>query len=110
MSERLIDLIPEADLLEVDGYSIRYFGLDEDEMGTGRQDAVVLSLTVDDEWQTFEWAFTREELSAARYDAAQEGWWVRNGQSESLVRLYRLQSMTPEQSRSAVASEPETVG
>ena len=78
MTTTLLDLINEADLIDVDGNSIRYFGLDEDGMleavEDGEENAIVLHIEMTDEnYDKWEYMFSYKELKEAT--RRQDGSW-----------------------------------
>jgi len=94
----LLDLIDEADLMEIDGHSIRYFGLSEDEMmdaEDGDEGAIVLSVEmVDESYDKWEWYFSYKELKEAK--RKQDGSWIVDYMSEGyplLVTVYKLERL-----------------
>lgn len=90
----LLDLIDEADLIEIDGHSVRYFGLSEDEMMDaegGDEDACVLSVEmVDENYEKWEWYFSYKNLKEAK--RKQDGSWVVDYDEgyPMLVTVYKL--------------------
>ena len=94
----LLDLIDEADLIEIDGHSIRYFGLSEDEMmeaEDGDEDACVLSVEmVDESYEKYEWYFSYKELKEAK--RKDNGSWIVDYMSDGyplLVTVYKLEQL-----------------
>lgn len=92
----LLDLIDEADLIEIDGHSIRYFGLSEDEMmeaEDGDEDACVLSVEmVDEEYQKWEWYFSYKDLKEAKRSGGD--WIVEYDKGvQLLVTVYKLEAL-----------------
>jgi len=94
----LLDLIDSADLMEIDGKSIRYFGLSEDEMmdaEDGDEEAIVLSVEmVDEDYEKWEWYFSYKALKEAK--RTNGGSWVVDYMSDGyilLVSVYKLEKL-----------------
>jgi hypothetical protein len=92
----LLDLINEADLMEIDGNSIRYFGLSEDEMldaEEGDEDAIVLSVEmVDENYDKWEWYISYKELKEAKRQA-DDSWLIRytNEDFPLYMKLFKIE-------------------
>lgn len=91
----LLDLIDTSDLIEVDGHSIRYFGLDEDAYDDDDDDPIILHLeTVDEDFGSWEWFFTVNELKTAKFNEEKGEWTLSYGEDDYpiAIRIYKLDS------------------
>ncbi len=96
MTDKLIDLIDDADLMEVDGNSIRHFGLDIDGVEDD-DDAILVVEMTDENFDKYEWFFTTAELTTATFNPRTKEWTVLYGDEDYPVTivLYKLTPILP---------------
>jgi hypothetical protein len=105
MTDTLYDLIDSADLMDIDGMSIRYFGLDIDGLDEDEgDDAMCLHVDfTDEDFNGWEWFFTIKELKEAKFNPKTKEWAVNYAgtandvcnDSEILISLYTVTNIIP---------------
>ena len=99
MTDTLYDLVDNANLMEIDDKSIRYFGLDidglEEEEG---DDAMCLHVEMTDEnFDRWEWFFTIKELKEATFNPRTKSWSLQYGNEgwPLEIKLFTLTQILP---------------
>jgi len=85
----LLDVLREADAMQVDDVFVRYFGLEEVTEETFPKD-IILHIEVNADYSIWEYFFTVEELENAIPYECQEGWLVRSGDETFNITAYKL--------------------
>ena len=105
MTDTLYDLVDSADLIEIDGMSIRYFGIDIDGVDPDEgDDAMCLHIDfTDDDMNKWEWYFTINELKKATFNPRTREWTVFYGgtgddvcnDSYLTIKIYTITNIIP---------------
>ena len=86
--KNLLDLLYEADAIEIDGVFCRWFHM-EYELG-GDSEEIVMDLEFESDGCEYEYFFTAAELESAEKHSGSDGWYVHYGMDTVTIVPYKI--------------------
>jgi hypothetical protein len=84
----LLDVLYEADAIDIDGVFCRYFYMESEEIEN--DDDIILHVEVNADNSYWEWMFTKKDLEDAIPLRSNEGWSVDHGDETFNIIAYKL--------------------